>query len=100
MKMKKLAPMLALTLCVSALSGCTGDQKVSFHSYWQQDSHVKESVHETLVYNVAFTPDAGLDKIGYGLSYDNGQYKTVLVSEEVDGKTVYTYTTELNITVT
>ena len=100
MKMKKLAPMLALTLCALAFSGCTGDQRVSFHSYWQQNSLVKEPVRETLVYNVAFEADAGLDAIGYGLSYSNGQYKTVLVSEEADGKTVYTYTTEFSITAT
>lgn len=100
MKIKKLAPILAITLCVSALSGCTGDQRVSFHSYWQQNSLVKESIHETLIYDVAFEAEDGLDKIGYGLSYENGQYKTVLVSEEVDGKTVYTYTTEFTITAT
>ncbi len=100
MKMKKLAPVLALTLCVSAFSGCTGDQRESFYSFWQQNSQVKEHIYETLVYDVEFEAESGLDKIGYELVYDNGQYKTVLVSEEVDGKIVYTYTTEFTITVT
>ena len=101
MKMKKLAPVLALALCVSALSGCTGKQQVSFNRFWQQNSLLtKEPIHETLVYDVSFESGSGLDKMGYGLSYENGVYKTVLTSEEVDGKIVYTYTTELTISAT
>ncbi len=100
MKIKKLAPILALALCASAFSGCTGNQRVSFNPYWQQDSLVKEPIYETLEYEVSFQEENGLDKIGYGLSYDNGIYKTTLVSGEENGKNVYTYTTEFTITVT
>ena len=100
MKIKKLAPILALTLCATAFSGCTGDQRVSFNSYWQQNSLVKEAINETLQYSVSFKEDNGLAKIGYGLSYDNGVYTTNLVSSEENGKVVYTYTTVFSITVT
>ena len=100
MKMKKIAPVLALALCLSVFSGCTGDQRVTFNSYWQQNSLTAEPTSETLVYDVTFEKGSGLDAIGYDLSYSGGQYKTVLTSETQGDKTVYTYKTELTITAT
>ncbi len=101
MKAKKLAPVLSLVLCLSCLSGCTGNQKVTFQNYWHKSPlETKEALHETLVYDVSFEEANGLSSIGYGLSYSNGKYKTELIREESNGKTVYCYTTQLTITAT
>lgn len=102
MKKKKLSAILALTLGITCLSACTDDDKnVVFGRYWQTNATVAQDVNETLEYDVSFKASTGMNGTGYTFTYDNGKYVTTLKSELADnGKTVYRYTTSLNIDVT
>lgn len=99
MKAKKLIPLLVLMIGFSAFGGCTNaDQKISFSNYWNQDSTATaEAINETLTYDVTFDA-ATASLVDYKLNYTDGKYTTNLVSATEDGKTVYTYKTELKIT--
>ena len=99
MKRKKISAILALVLGLTALGGCTNsDQKVNIGNHWNVNAiDVNEAIHETLVYDVAFEA-AEASLVEYKVNYKDGKYTTTLISEKVNGKTVYTYTTELNIT--
>lgn len=103
MKSKKLIPALALSVCLTALCGCTNtDQKLSFYGYWHTNSiAVDTNIHETLVYDVTEKLSANISNlIGYELSYSDGTYTTELKNENRDGKSLYVYKTELSIKVT
>ena len=99
MKRKKISTILALILGLTALSGCTNsDQKVSFGNFWNTNAiDINETIHETLVYDVAFEANDN-SLVEYKLNYKDGKYTTTLTSEKVNDKTIYTYTTALNIT--
>ncbi|MBR4942607.1 MAG: hypothetical protein IKZ28_01135, partial [Clostridia bacterium] len=100
MKVKRLIPLLALTLCVSAFGGCTNtDEKIPFGNYWNTASLTNEAINETLVYDVRFdaTPSS---LTNYQISYSNGKYTTNLVSATENGQNLYVYTTALTIDVT
>lgn len=88
MKNKKLLSFLAVTLSAVAFSGCTsGSKTVEFKNYWLKDSLATsvEQYEETLVYNVTFKKDSGLDSMSYNLDYQNGSYTTTL-KHYSDGK--------------
>ena len=98
MKIKKIASLLAFILGASALAGCTGDQEATFNNYWEKDVLAPQTtLTETLVYNVTFEKEAGLNQVNYYLAYSNGTYTTVL-NKKSDGP--YEYTTSLTIDVT
>lgn len=99
MKGKKISTILALVLGMTALSGCTNsDQKVNFGNFWNTNAvDTNETIHETLVYDVTFEANE-TSLVDYTLAYKDGKYTTTLVSAKEDDKTVYTYTTTLNIT--
>ena len=98
MKRKKISTLLALVLGLTALSGCTNaDQKVNFGNFWNTNAvDTNETIHETLVYDVNFEANE-TSLVSYKLNYKDGKYTTVLTSEKVEDKTVYTYTTTFNI---
>lgn len=99
MKRKKIPAILALVVGLTALGGCTNsDQKVNIGNHWNVNAiDVNEAIHETLVYDVAFEAnDTSL--VEYQLNYKDGKYTTTLISEKVGSKTIYTYSTQLNIT--
>lgn len=101
MKKKKLGTILALTLGITCLSACTdNDKNVVFGRYWQENATVMQDVDETLEYDVSFKASTGMNGLGYTFTYDNGKYVTALKSEKLGEKTVYRYTTSLNIDVT
>lgn len=92
MKNKKLLSFLAVTLSAVAFSGCTsGSKTVEFKNYWLKDSLATsvEQYEETLVYNVTFKKDSGLDSMSYDLDYQNGSYTTTL-KHYSDGKCEFT----------
>lgn len=92
MKNKKLLSFLAVTLSAVAFSGCTsGSKTVEFKNYWLKDSLATsvEQYEETLVYNVTFQKESGLDSMSYDLDYQNGSYTTTL-KHYSDGKCEYT----------
>ncbi len=97
MKAKKRILALAAVLCVSSFAACgDSDKKILFNDYWKLDWSSSGSVEETLLYDVAFEKDAGLNTLGYSLSYSDGKYETTLKSN-VQG---YEYTTKLTLKVT
>ena len=99
MKAKKLLPLLALVMGLSAFGGCTNaDQKVNFGNFWNENVlDTSATIDETLVYDVAFDASE-TSLVEYKLNYTDGKYTTNLTSATENGKTVYTYTTQLNIT--
>ena len=98
MKMKKLIPILALSLGLSAFSGCTdSNKKIAFGEYWQEDALAPVAINETLEYDVTFEANTK-NATDYTLKYSNGKYITNLYTEIVDGKTIYVYSTSLTIT--
>ena len=99
MKMKKRLPLCARVLATTLFSGCaSGSQKISFNNYWNENALVFERIHETLVYDVTFEKAT---TYGYELAYENGSYKTELISQtDENGRNVYLYKTELSIDVT
>lgn len=99
MKIKKLVPLLALVMGISAFGGCTNnDQKIIFIPLWNEHSNAdKEVFNETLTYGVTFE-SAESSYVNYTLDYKDGVYTTNLVGEVVNGELVYTYTTALSIT--
>ena len=99
MKRKKLSTLLALVLGLTAFSGCTNsDQKILFGNFWNTNAvDTNEAIHETLVYDVNFEASE-TSLVEYSLAYKDGTYTTVLTSEKVEDKIVYTYETTLNIT--
>ena len=98
MKAKKLIPILALTIGLSAFGGCTNvDQKVTFTNYWNENVlDTTAQINETLVYDVAFEAN-DVSLVDYTMQYTEGTYTANLVSATENGKTVYTYKTELSI---
>lgn len=102
MKMKKLLPVLACGLAFTTLAACSsGSQTVEFGRYWQTDPRTSQNVYERLEYSVDFQDTAqSSGGIGYKLSYSNGTYVTTLERGNLNGKTVYSYSTQLNIKVT
>ena len=99
MKMKKLVPILALVLGLSAFSGCTDtDQKIMFGEYWQLDALAPETIHETLVYDVSFNANTK-NSTDYTLNY-KGTYTTTLSTVIENGVTSYVYATMLTVTPT
>jgi hypothetical protein len=101
MKMKKLGIILAGLMSISAFAGCTNvDQKVMFEPYWNDNvSSGAVAIDETLTYNVTYDNENVSQLVNYTLDYSNGVYTTHLVGEESTDGFIYTYTTELNITV-
>ena len=98
MKTKKILPAFALALAISALAGCSGDKTVALDNYWDYNSLTeKNTLDETLVYDVTFDAGAGLELVNYQLDYKNGTYTTTVKSGTHDGKYVYTFTTQLTI---
>lgn len=98
MRMKKLVPILALTLGLTAFSGCTDtNQKIAFGEYWQLDALAPVAINETLTYEVKFEANAQ-NATDYTLDYTNGSYVTNLSSVMEDGKTIYVYQSVLTIT--
>ena len=98
MKLKKIALALAATLALSSLAACaTTDQKIIFQNYWEENALVtSSSIDETLEYKVTHEKGAGLDAIGYSLTYGEGRYVTTLKTHSQG----YIYTTNLTIPVT
>lgn len=96
MKMKKIAPIVALALATSLLSGCSTAQKTSFYHYWNYNVQVMEPIHEELEYAVTFEKGSNY---GYELAYE-GTYKTALQSKTTPDGYIYVYKTELNVDVT
>ncbi len=95
---KKLFAVLAATLACTtlSLSACTsGDSKIIFKNYWNYDTEYtsNESIDETLVYDVSFTPTYG-NTINYKIDYD-GTYTTHLKSQSNE---IYEFTSTLDIT--
>lgn len=99
MKAKKLIPLLALTLGLSTLGGCTNsDQKVRFGNYWNVnalDTTKEAKDTEMLEYDVTFK-GASASLVDYKVDYSNGKYTTHL--QYLEEESVYVYTTALNIT--
>ncbi len=96
---KKLFAVLAATLAGTtlSLSACTsGDSKIVFKNYWNYDTEYtsNESIDETLVYDVSFTPNKD-SAINYEIDYD-GTYTTHLKSQSNE---IYEFTSTLEITV-
>ena len=102
MKRKKISTLIALLLGVSTFGACTNsDKKVDFGNFWIENAlSTSETIEETLTYNVKYeAKDASL--VNYTVNYTDGTYTTTLISQQgTDGKIVYTYTTQLNITAT
>ena len=100
MKMKKLVPILALVLGLSAFSGCTNtDQKIAFGEYWKLNALTpNDQFKETLVYDVAFEANA-TNATDYTLDY-KGTYTTNLATVIQNGETTYVYETALAVTAT
>lgn len=96
MNMKKCISLCALALSMSFLSGCASNsQKTPFSNYWNENALVFEEIHETLVYDVTFEKGS---TYGYELAYENGTYKTELISDtDENGRNIYVYKTELSI---
>ena len=99
MKAKKLLPLLALVMGLSAFGGCTNaDQKINFGNFWNSNVlDTSEKINETLVYDVAFEASE-VSLVDYKVNYTDGKYTTNLVSTTENNKTVYVYKTQLNIT--
>ncbi len=100
MKVKKLALCLAALLGATTLAACTDDDKrITFNNYWQYDAlSGGATVNETLTYAVTFEEGAGIDSLGYELSYGEGEYVATLKNGA--DPTLYTYETTLTIPVT
>ena len=98
MKLKKIALALAATLALSSLAACaTTDQKIIFQNYWEENALVTSSyIDETLTYKVTHQKEAGLDVLGYSITYGEGSYVTTLKTHSQG----YIYTTNLTIPVT
>lgn len=98
MKAKKLIPILALAIGLSAFGGCTNvDQKVNFGNLWNESVvDTTAQINETLVYDVTFEAN-DVSLVDYTMQYTEGTYTANLVSSTENGKTVYTYKTELSI---
>ena len=99
MKIKKLIPLVACIMGLSALGGCTNaDQKIIFSSLWYSHTNSdSEPIHETLHYDVTFKAAESTSFVNYKLNYKDGRYTTTLVSEGAGENLVYTYTTNLSI---
>lgn len=99
MKGKKLISMLALVVGLSTFGGCTNaDQKVNFGNFWNTNVlDLNSTINETLAYDVNFEASTS-SLVNYQLNYKDGTYTTKLTSTQEDGKTVYVYETQLNIT--
>ena len=97
MKVKKIVLVLAALTAFSSLAACTDtNSKILFNDYWEKNSMAHGAVNETLTYKVTHEKGAGLDTIGYTLTYGEGTYVTTLKSQG-DG---YVYTTSLTMPVT
>ena len=98
MKLRKLALGLAAALTFTSLAACTEtDQKLPFSDYWEQNALIAgSSINETLEYTVTHEKGAGLDGLGYTLTYGEGTYVTTLKTHTQG----YIYTTSLTMPVT
>lgn len=97
MKAKKVVLVLAALTVFSSFAACTDvNKKVSFNDYWEKNSMAHGTIDETLEYKVTHEKGAGLDVIGYSLTYGEGKYVTNLKSQG-EG---YVYTTSLTMPVT
>ena len=100
MKRKNILSSLALLLTTAVLTSCAGtSQKVIFSSNWQNDNTVQQNdLTETLEYAVSFEKGSPLSD-AYSLNYTNGIYTTSLKTEQYNGRTIYSYETNLTIDV-
>ncbi len=103
MKSKKLLT-LALACAVtgaSLLSACSTSEKVAFTANWYYDTTTKALLQgeETLKYAVTFQKGAGLYDNAYAADYLGGTYETKLTVVELNGESVYEYTTKLEMQV-
>lgn len=97
MKAKKIVLALAALTVFSSFAACTDtDNRILFNDYWEKNSTAHSTVDETLTYKVTHEKGAGLDVIGYTLTYGVGTYVTTLKSKG-NG---YVYTTSLTMPVT
>ena len=97
MKAKKIVLALAALTVFSSFAACTNtDYKVRFNDYWEYNSLANSTISETLVYKVTHEKGAGLDNIGYSLTYGEGEYVTTLKTQG-EG---YVYKTSLTMPVT
>ncbi len=92
---------LAVLLCASCFSACgTGDNKIEFGNFWNDNELVYDNINETLAYDVSFVQGSGYNALGYEVSYSNGTYVTTLESITLPNGGGYKYTTTLEIDVT
>ncbi|MBE5740453.1 MAG: hypothetical protein E7349_06335 [Clostridiales bacterium] len=100
MNRKSIFSCLALLLTTSFLASCVStNQKVVFSSNWQADNTVQQNtLTESLEYEVTFEKATSMQK-DYTLDYQNGKYTTTLTTEQLDGRTIYSYETKLTIDV-
>ena len=97
MKAKKLVLAVAALTAFSSLAACTNsNKKILFNDYWEKNAMAHGTIDETLSYKVTHEKGAGIDAIGYKLTYGEGTYVTTLKSQG-DG---YVYTTSLTMPVT
>ncbi len=100
MNRKSIFSCLALLLTASFLASCANsNQKVVFSSNWQADNTVQQNtLTESLEYEVTFEKASPIQQ-DYTLDYQNGKYTTTLKTEQLDGRTIYSYETKLTIDV-
>ena len=98
MKAKKIVLALAALTAFSSFAACTDtDNKILFYDYWEKNSTAHSTINEKLEYKVTHDRnEAGLDVIGYSLTYGVGSYVTTLKSQGSG----YVYTTSLTMPVT
>ena len=98
MKRKFLTTAVTAILAATTLGACGTNYKVSFMDFWKKSvaDSVINTVTEVSEYNVSFQNGTNTT---YSVAYQNGTYKTTFVSETVDQKIIYHYTTEFSIEV-
>ena len=99
MNRKSIFSCIALLLAASCLTACANtNQKVVFSSNWQSDNIVSiNDLTETLEYEITFEKATSID---YQIDYTNGKYTTLLKTEQLGERTIYSYETTLTIDVT
>lgn len=100
MKRKSIFSISALVIGATLFASCSQtNYKVSFNSYWFNDSTIPSSMAEVLTYDVSFTEREGLSDKNYSLDYTNGVYTTTFQRIKESDRTFYRLESILTIDV-